>query len=301
MMNLSLRSRFSRPALGILLAGIFLCFYPASAAHDLLADVKLEALKKKIQRHLAIRCTDALGGLRSEFDEPSIAIEGTVALEMLALMPFDAISDDLKTKLVTPYFHEDEPVLESDKISYPKDRKELEPGGPCQICTETHISTLLSPYVPDLSRIVTSAQLFRTDPGGKVALLYIDGHLVASVKMVRQTTLLALRTVRNSDGKTLLVRGGTYYITKKLKYRLMSEAVGRKWTNVHLESLEVEPQAWLVTSHAWAFSKIIPQLTSLAGVPNRRSISEHAAAMGYLSRKLKEVRQKLEGRTGPQR
>ena len=234
-----------------------------------------------------------LGGSFAARAEECEKIASSAVLRLMHSVP------DRRDAPVSPlrYLPIDEPALVSDAISaeYIPSLK-AEPAGFCPDCVGLHIGSLLSPLFPEFQRLAYIYDRRDRHPEGKTVLIYIEGKLVGAIKNAGNRSFLAMRSVVNSKGETVLVRGAVYWITKELagQARLLSD---KTFPRLRLTGLTVNPRTWLV-SHDPYYGRdpIIRELEKLAGVePGSHSMIEsHVVVMSYLSARIRQAREILE-------
>ncbi len=129
------------------------------------------------------------------------------------------------------------PEVETDAI-VPVTRDDLRIGA-CSYSEIYHQETLLDMSSP-WKRLRPSERL------GRVALFYVQGELIGSMKMKGERSILGLATVRDSKGRHPVVPGGVYATTRGLKEiaeENSSRAVkeGRGWAKVEADELPLLP------------------------------------------------------------
>ncbi len=107
-------------------------------------------------------------------------------LRVLASTPFDRLSPDLQD--IADFYLLQNPII-SDRVTSVRRINNF--AGECLALEDSHIKTFLEMR------------------GGSV-LMYIDDTLVGALKMVGDPSMLALRTIRSSQGAYPLVAGGVY-------------------------------------------------------------------------------------------
>jgi hypothetical protein len=83
-------------------------------------------------------------------------------------------------------------------------------------------------------------------------VISVQGQIVGALKLVGDSSMVALRNVRNSDGKQVLSIGGVYHLPLDLVANLPERVLqNSKWLGVNLDHLSVKPADFLLNASAW--------------------------------------------------
>jgi hypothetical protein len=197
--------------------------------------------RKRVERAVRRHILDQIGELRDAEDSaPGETADSFLA--MVSALPYDNLPASFRRSAEKHWLALDKyRPLRLNSVSHIASG--YEHAGDCEMMTNGHLNSL--------GLACASSE---NDEWKESVLVRVEGHIVGSLKLVGDPSMIALRNVKNSTGQLVLALGGVYHVSKDAYAEI--EKRGRRgfrgWRVVDFDHLAVHPHSFMLNSNGWS-------------------------------------------------